>query len=60
MTATETRQRHERAYMQGEQAFRGGRKIDACPYRSGTMTSERNSWMQGFEAAKSRRKNGNG
>ena len=58
MTADEIRLRHERAREQGAQAFRGGRKEDACPYRAGTMTSERESWMQGFQAAKDERARG--
>ena len=58
MTADEIRMRHERAKEQGAQAFRGGRKDTACPYRSGTMTSERQSWLQGFQAAKDERARG--
>jgi ribosome modulation factor len=58
MSADEIRKRHERARVQGQQAFRDGKKIDACPYRSGTMDSERTSWMQGFEEAKAARRAG--
>lgn len=55
MSADEIRQRHERAKEQGAQSFRGGRKEDACPYRAGTMTSERESWLQGWQGAKAER-----
>lgn len=56
--ADEARKRHERARVEGAQAFRGGRKLEACPYRAGTMSSERTSWLQGFEEAKSERGRG--
>lgn len=58
MSNAEVRRRHERAYDLGAQAFRGGRKQEDCPYRSGSTDSERQSWMQGYEKAQENRKAG--
>ena len=55
MTATEERRRHERAKEMGRQAFRGGRKEGSCPFRQGTSTAERHSWLSGFQEAKADR-----
>ena len=52
------RKRYEQAMEQGRQAFRGGRKEDACPYRAGTMTAERDAWRMGFQQAKAARARG--
>lgn len=49
---SEERKRHERAREMGRQAYRGGRKESACPFRAGTSDTERYSWLQGFEEAK--------
>ena len=51
----EQRMKHERAREQGRQAFRGGRKEDACPYRRGTSDMEREAWLLGYGEAKSER-----
>ena len=51
----EQRLRYERAREQGRQAFRGGRKEDACPYRRGTSDMEREAWLQGYGEAKAER-----
>lgn len=51
----EQRMKYERAREQGRQAFRGGRKQDACPYRRGTSDMEREAWLQGYGEAKSER-----
>lgn len=51
----EQRMKYERAREQGRQAFRGGRKLDACPYRRGTSDMEREAWLQGYGEAKAER-----
>jgi hypothetical protein len=58
MSADEIRKRHDIAVMRGEQMFRAGKKTTENPYRLGTRASEYNSWMQGFEKAKSARRAG--
>ena len=52
----EQRLRYERAREQGRQAFRGGRKQDACPYRRGTSDMELEAWLQGYGEAKAERR----
>ena len=52
----EQRLRYERAREQGRQAFRGGRKQDACPYRRGTSDMEMEAWLQGYGEAKAERR----
>ncbi len=56
--SADDRKRHERAVEQGRQAFRAGRKVDACPYRQGTSTKERNAWLQGYDEARAERGRG--
>ena len=52
----EQRMKYERAREQGRQAFRAGRKQDACPYRRGTSDMEGEAWLQGYGEAKAERR----
>lgn len=55
MSADETRKRYERAREQGRQAFRGGRKVDACPYKGPSLRDLAEPWLTGWIEAKAER-----
>ncbi len=56
MSIADDRKRYEQAREQGRQAFRGGRKPEACPYRAGTSRDQREAWHMGYEEARAERR----
>lgn len=51
MSIAEARIRHDKAMEEGRQARRNTKKRDACPYRLGTSTDQRDAWLAGWEQA---------
>lgn len=51
MNTADARIKHERAKEQGRICRRNGGKREQCPYKAGTMTSQRDSWFMGFDEA---------
>lgn len=49
MSIDEARRRHEQAKEQGRSCRRNGGKRDACPYRAGTSSDQRDAWHAGWD-----------